>query len=142
MTTSRYHPTHAPLAALAIAAMALSACSLGAGGAQKTAGRPFADGETLGGETTVTGTPTAAQVHTLLSVSCERSALVIRTSVESITATSDCTKAPLEAELDRALGLPATISRAGDTLRITNPSGGTINIEASDVTVSDAHAAP
>ncbi len=129
------------IAMLLAATLLIAACSLGAGRAQKSTARPFVDGETLGVSTTANAA-TADQVHTLLSVTCEKSSLIIRTSVESIVATSDCTKAPLEAELDRALGLPATISRIGDTLRITNPSGIKIEVQATNIMLSESHVSP
>jgi len=133
----------AAIAIIFAAVLAFGACTTGGPGAPTPVVRPLAAGETLGQvDHASAGTPTAG-VRTLLSVTCTRGRLVVRTNVDSITAPDDCKQPIPQATLDAFLGLPAVITYTGDHLIIASIAGGAkLTLTARNATIGDIHGSP
>ena len=135
--------TLAVLIVLALGAAAFGPCGGSAPSKKTPATHPLAEGATIGKiERSAGGTAVVVNVHTLLTLSCINGQLVVRTNLETLAGSMDCARMIPQSEVERFLGLPIVITYAGGRLRIESPTAGTLELPATDVSVSDVNATP
>jgi hypothetical protein len=127
------------LLSLSLSAFAVIGCGLGVTSPVKEPpSRALAEGETIGRvERGIDGTATSGDVLTLLSLSCNRDQLTVRTNHNGITATMDCTKQVTQAAVERFLGLQVSITYAGGALTIESATAGMLELPVGEPRVTE-----
>ncbi len=139
-----------PLLLLATVALALSVGALVACGSNSsakkssTATHPLADGATIGKiERSAGGTAVVTNVRSLLALSCREGEVTLRTNLEALIGSMDCSHMITQSIADRFLGQPVVVTYGGGNLQLENPTAGTIVLPGvSNLSVTDLSAPP
>jgi hypothetical protein len=118
-----------------------TACKIGREDNDGPQGDTLSEGESLGTfDRLPGGTAVPVDVRTLLALECTNDRLVLRTNLESLTASMPCERMLPASFTERFIGQPVSIRYENERLKVDNPVVGSIELPADEpqVTTNDA----